>query len=158
MNEKSLSRAFFKFLNRFIVVPAFERGLGRTISNPISGHVLVLKNAGRKTGKIYYTPVNYASIGGRIYCYQGSRLKGQWYLNLKANPRTEVLMHNGRFAGCANEVTDPQERVNAMRQILKDSGIGSLVYGFNPYTASDSIIQEKTRGIPVVRITLSHGR
>lgn len=56
------------------------------------------------------------------------------------------------------DVTDPQDRVNAIRQILKDSGIGSLIYGFDPYTASDSIIREKTRGIPVVKITPFHGR
>jgi deazaflavin-dependent oxidoreductase (nitroreductase family) len=153
MDKKSIPRAFFRCLNRFIVVPAFNRGFGWLISNPVFGHIMVLKVVGRRTGKVYYTPVSYASIGKRVYCYQGSRLKGQWYLNIKENPQVEVILPDVRFAACAKDVTDPQERLNAIRQLLKDSGINRFIYGFNPFSAPDSVIQEKTRGIPVVRIT-----
>jgi len=153
MDEKSLSRAIFRRFNEFIVVPAFKMGLGRIISNPLTGHVMVLKVVGRKTGKIHYTPVNYALLGGKFYCYQGTRLKGQWYLNLMINPKVEMLLHNGRLSGLAEEVRDPLEKADAMRQILKSGGIAGFVYGFNPGTATNKLILEKTGDIPVVRIT-----
>ncbi|HWQ20684.1 MAG TPA: nitroreductase/quinone reductase family protein [Methanotrichaceae archaeon] len=153
MDEKSLSRALFRRFNRFIVVPAFKIGLGRLISNPLTGQVMVLKVTGRKTGKVRYTPVNYAALDGRIYCYQGKRLKGQWYLNIMANPEVELLMPKGRLSGFAEEVRDPHERADAMRQILKSGGIAGFVYGFNPGTAPDELILDKTGDIPVVRIT-----
>lgn len=153
MNGKNFSRTLFRYLNRFIVVPAFKMGLGRFISNPLTGQVMVLKFRGRRTGKVYYTPVSYASIDGKIYCYQGKRLKGQWYLSLMANPEVEIFLPHSHLSGSAEEVTDSREREIAMRQILKSSGLGSFIYGFNPITASDKLIQEKTRDIPIVRIT-----
>lgn len=153
MNSRFLSRALFRYVNRFIVVPAFKMGLGRLISNPLAGQVMVLKFRGKRTGKIYYTPVSYAVIDGKIYCYQGKRLKGQWYLSLIANPEVEILLPNGHMLGFAEEVIESKERQAAMRQILKSSGLGSFIYRFNPNTASDELIQEKTKGIPVVRIT-----
>ena len=153
MNSRFFSRALFRYVNQLIVVPAFKMGLGRLISNPLVGQVMVLKFRGKRTGRIYYTPVSYAVIDGKIYCYQGKRLKGQWYQSLMANPEVEILLPDRHILGFAEEVTDSRERQAAIRQILKSSGLGSFVYGFNPNTASDELIQEKTRGIPVVRIT-----
>ncbi len=153
MNSRILSRALFRYANRFIVVPVFKLGFGRLISNPLVGQIMVLKFKGKWTGKIYYTPVSYAVIDGKIYCYQGKRFRGQWYLSLMANPDVEILLPGGHMLGLAEEVKDSREREAAMRQILKSSGLGSFVYGFNPNTASDKLIREKTRGIPVVRIT-----
>lgn len=70
-----------------------------------------------------------------------------------ANPEVEILLPDGHVQGLAEEVTDSREHGTAMRQILKSSGLGSVVYGFNPNTASDELVREITRGIPVVRIT-----
>lgn len=153
MNGKNFSRALFRYLNRLVVVPAFKMGLGRFFSNPLTGQVMVLKFRGRRTGKIYHTPVSYAVINGKIYCYQGKRLKGQWYLSSMANPEVEILLPERHLLGYAEEIRDSGEREEAMRKILKSSGLGSFVYGFNPFTASDKLIQEKIRDIPVMRIT-----
>lgn len=158
MNGKFLSRSFFRYFNRFIVVPAFKVGLGRFLSNPLTGQLMVLKFKGRRTDKVYYTPVSYVVIDGNIYCYQGKRLKGQWYLSIMANPKVEILLGDGHLLGFAEEVTDSREHEDAMRQILKSSGLGSFIYGFNPFTTSDELIQEKTRNIHVVRITPSEGK
>lgn len=156
MDRRSVLRAFFRFVNGSIVVPAFQRGLGRIISNPLSGNIMVLGIAGRKTGKIRYTPVSYAGTGERIYCYQGKEMKGQWYLNLLANPKVEVLLPSGRFFGHGEEVHDAEEKLQAMRQILKGSGLNSSMYGFNPDSAQDEVVREKTKDMPVIRITLDH--
>jgi deazaflavin-dependent oxidoreductase (nitroreductase family) len=152
MDGKYLSRTFFKFLNRYIVVPAFKRGLGKLISNPLTGRVMVLETIGRKTGKIRYTPVNYAPIDETIYCYQGRHLKGKWYLNILANPQVELLLPSHHLIGHAEEVSDPKEAAGAIRQILRGSGLGGFIYGFNPFTVTDNVLQKKTEGIPVIRI------
>lgn len=153
INGKNLSRALFRYLNRLVVVPAFKTGLGRLFSNPLTGQVMVLKFRGRRTGKIYYTPVSYASIDGKIYCYQGKRLLGQWYLSLMASPEVEILLPDEHLLGFAEEVKDCREREIAMGQILKKSGLVGFIYGFNPFAASDEQIPEKMKDIPVMRIT-----
>ena len=115
---------------------------------------MVLGIAGRKTGIIRYTPVSYARIGPKIYCYQGKEMKGQWYLNLLANSKVEVLLPSGRFSGNGEEVHDTAEKMQAMRQVLKGSGLNSSMYGFDPVAATDEAMQEKIRDMPVIRITL----
>lgn len=156
MNTKSLQRAVFRIANRYIIVPAFMKGFGRFVSNPVLGQIMVLKTTGRKTGKIRYTPVNYTEIDRSIYCYQGRHLKGAWYLNILANPRVEAILPGAHMAGYAELVTDPEERVHIIRQILKSAGLGGFVYGFNPSTVSEDELKRKTAGIHVVRIrTLS---
>jgi deazaflavin-dependent oxidoreductase (nitroreductase family) len=154
MDKRSVLRAFFRFVNRFIVVPAFRRGWGRIISNSITGDIMVLGITGRRTGKIRYTPVSYARTGQNIYCYQGKETKGQWYLNLLANPKVEVLLPGGRFSGHGEEVHDTAEKIQAIRQILLGSGLNRSMYGFDPEAAADEVVTEKTRDIPVIRIGL----
>jgi deazaflavin-dependent oxidoreductase (nitroreductase family) len=154
MDRRSVLRAFFRVVNRFIVVPAFHSGLGRIIPNSLTGDIMVLGIAGRRTGIIRYTPVSYARIGPKIYCYQGKEMKGQWYLNLLANPEVEVLLPSGLFSGHAEAVSDDAEKLQAMRQILKGSGLNSSMYGFDPAAATDDVVREKIKDIPVVRITL----
>jgi deazaflavin-dependent oxidoreductase (nitroreductase family) len=154
MDKRSFLRALFRLVNRFIVVPAFQRGLGQIISNSLTGNIMVLGILGRKTGKIRYTPVSYARIGEKIYCYQGKEMKGQWYNNLLANPEVEVLLPSGRFSGHGEEVSDTIEKLQAMRQILKGSGLNSSMYGFDPVAAPDEVVLEKTKNIPLIRITL----
>jgi hypothetical protein len=155
MNEKSLERAFFRIFNKYLVVPAFKMGLGKLISNPITGKIMVLKLTSRKTGIVHYTPVNYAKIEESLYCYQGRNLKGKWYLNILANPKVEVLLPDRRLVGKAEEVSDPKEAATAMRQILRNSGFGAFIYGFNPFTATDEELEKKVQGIPIVRIRAS---
>jgi len=152
MDEEYLSKAFFKFINRYIVVPTFKRGFGKLISNPLTGRIMVLETIGRKTGKIRYTPVSYALMDESIYCYQGRHLKGKWYLNILANPQVELLLPSSHMIGHAEEVSDPKEAARAIRQILRGSGLGGLIYGFNPFTVTDDVLQKKTEGIPVIRI------
>lgn len=153
MRAHWLYKIIFRFLNGFIVVPAFRLGLGRVVSNPITGRIMLLVLKGRRSKKTRFTPVGYAIIGGKIYCYRGGRLRGAWYLNLMANPYVEVILPNRRLKGYAEEVNDSAERIRAIRQILKNGGLTGFVYGFNPWTAGDDLIEEKMRGIEVVRIT-----
>lgn len=152
MNRRGLLRAVFRVVNRLIVVPGFQMGFGRIISNPITGKIMVMGVRGRKTGKMRYVPVSYARRDGKIYCYQGKETRGQWYLNILANPEVEVLLPQGRCSGRAEEIPEGTERLEAMRLLLQGSGMSRSMYGFDPVTATDEVLAEKTRGIPVIGI------
>ena len=131
---KSIQRALFRIFNSYIIVPAFQRNLGKYISNPIIGNIMVIKTS------------------ESIYCYQGKHLKGQWYLNVLANPDVEVLLPSGTLKGIAEEVSDPKEAAYAIRQILKSSGVWAFLYGFNPFTIEDAVLEKKVQKMPVIRI------
>jgi len=153
MNYRRFLRAFFRVINRFLIVPAYKNGLGKVVAM-FAGDIMVLGIIGRKTGKIRYTPVSYARLNEKLYCYQGRETKGQWYLNLLADPHVTVLLPEGTFSGHGKEVSDAAERLMAMRAILKGSGLNSNIYGFDPRTAPDDVVQKKTEDIHVIRIRL----
>jgi len=129
-------------------------GLGRFISNPLTGNIMVLGIRGKKTGKIRYAPVSFARRDGKVYCYQGKETRGQWYLNILAHPLVEVLLPQGRFFGQAEQLPEGPERLKALRMLLQGSGLNRSMYGFDPAEASDQDLEEKTRGIPVISIAL----
>ncbi len=130
-------------------------GLGRFISNPFTGNIMVLKIRGRKTGKIRYAPVSFARRDEKVYCYQGKETRGQWYLNLLAHPQVEVILPRERFSGRAEQLPQGPERLMALRMLLQGSGLSRSMYGFDPAEAPDEVLEEKTRGIPVISIALN---
>lgn len=152
MSASGIYRLFFRLLNSLFVLPAFRIGLGRIVSNPVTGRVMVLILKGRKTGRTRYTPVGYATIGERIYCYRGERSQGAWYLNLLAEPHIEVMLPERRIRGHAEEVSDDDEKFAALRQILKNGGLSGFIYGFNPWTVEERVFRERMRGVAVIRI------
>jgi hypothetical protein len=62
---------------------------------------MVIKNRGRKTGKIYHTSVKLPEIDGDIYCSAGFGVNSDWYRNIMADPRFEILLPDERWAGLA---------------------------------------------------------
>ena len=151
MVEEKLRRAFGS-LNRYVMVPLFRLGLAPFIGSPFGGYIMVLKVIGRKTGKMRYTPVNYAIANGNVYCLAGFGAISDWYRNLLAHPNIQVVMPGGAIAGIADTVTDPAERLRIIRQILINAGFAGLFYGYDPRTVSDERLDETTRDVPVIRI------
>lgn len=151
INKRLFMRAFFRIINSLIIIPSYRKGFGKVIAQ-FAGDIMVLGIIGRCTKKIRYAPVSYARLDGRIYCYQGKETKGQWYLNLLANPDVTVILPERTFSGRGEEVRDAAERLKAMRAILKGSGLYSAMYGFDPLTAPDDVVLERTKGIHVIRI------
>jgi deazaflavin-dependent oxidoreductase (nitroreductase family) len=146
------ARRVFGYVNRYFMVPVFRLGLGSFIVNPFSGYIMVIKTIGHKTGKTRYTPTDYAIQNGNIYCVAGFGQAAHWYHNLKANPRVELLMPGGNLTGIAEEVTDPDERLSALRQILKNGGLAGFFFGFNPFITPANVLAEKCANIPVIRV------
>jgi deazaflavin-dependent oxidoreductase (nitroreductase family) len=150
--QEDIARRVFRSLNRYFMVPAFRLGLGSFIVNPFSGYIMVMKTIGHKSGRTRYAPMDYALQDGNVYCTAGFGQTTHWYRNLRANPRVELLMPGGNITGLAEEVTDPGERLRALRQILKNGGFAGFFMGFNPHSAPDEQVIEKCEGLPVICI------
>jgi deazaflavin-dependent oxidoreductase (nitroreductase family) len=148
----SFLRRFFRFLNKFFMVPMFRLGFGPFFGNPFTGYIMVLKVIGRKTGKLRFAPVNYAILNGSVYCLAGWGRISDWYRNLQTAPDISVILPGGAIAGHVEEVEETGERAAVIRQILKNGGFAGFFGGFNPYRVSEAVLREKTAGLPLLRI------
>ena len=122
-------RRIFRFLNKFFMVPMFRLGLGFFFGNPWTSYVMVLKTIGRKTGRLRYSPVNYAIHDGKVYCVSGFRQDCDWYRNLRKHP--EVTLDFGRLAarGRARTVDDPKE-VDRVHGLFRQKYLTARVSGW----------------------------
>jgi deazaflavin-dependent oxidoreductase (nitroreductase family) len=152
-NPMNAIRKFFRYLNKYFMVPAFKLGFAPFMGNPFSGYIMVLKTIGHKSGLTRYAPVNYAIHNGNVYCLSGFGKIAHWYKNLSANPQIEMIMPSGTVAGNAVTVTGADERLTLMRQILKNSGFASFMSGINAFTISDEDLLEKGSDMIVIHIT-----
>ncbi|MBC8510005.1 MAG: nitroreductase family deazaflavin-dependent oxidoreductase [Anaerolineales bacterium] len=144
---------FFWFLNKFFMVPLFRLGLGPFMGNPFTGYIMVMKVIGRKSGKTYFVPVNYAIKDGNIYCISGGRRTSDWFRNIMANPKVELILPGGAIFASANESSDAHKKLIVSRQILKNAGLAGYFEGYNPRKISEEDLQSKVEDLPLLRFT-----
>jgi deazaflavin-dependent oxidoreductase (nitroreductase family) len=144
-------RRIFWYLNKYFMVPLFRLGLGPIFGNPIAGYIMVMKTIGRKSGKTYYTPVNYAIHKGNVYCISGGRRTSDWFRNLLATPEIEIILPGGAIFARTEEVSDPDEKHIVARQVLINAGFAGFFEGYNPRRISDAELQEKISDLPMLR-------
>ena len=148
-------RAGFKYLNKFMVL-LFRLGLGSYGNGTRwGGSVMVLTHRGRKSGRLYRTPVNYARIDGDIYCAVGFGAKSDWYQNILVYPQVQVWLKEGWYAGLARDVTEAPDRTAILRQVMIASGFAAPLFGANPRKMSDDQIEELLSTYRLVRIKRS---
>jgi deazaflavin-dependent oxidoreductase (nitroreductase family) len=152
--DATLRRAF-KYGNKFMLL-MWRLGLQRWgMSNPYSGYIMVLTHTGRKSGLLRRTPVNFAEIGGDIYCTAGFGAAADWYRNLLANARAQIWLPDGSWwEGEAEDITDlpAEQRLPLLRQVLINSGFAALAAGVNPHSMSDGELAAATAEYKLVRI------
>jgi deazaflavin-dependent oxidoreductase (nitroreductase family) len=149
----ALDRAF-RILNRFYVLPAIKAGLGPLHSNPLTGSWMLLRTTGRRTGRPREVALGYAILDGRVYCSAGFGERTAWYRNLLADPRVEIVLPAGGFAGIAERVADPAELDRAWRALIR--ALGVLGRGFVcPADAPAERLAAATANLPLVRIRVS---
>jgi deazaflavin-dependent oxidoreductase (nitroreductase family) len=148
----SVLRRIFKFFNKIFMVPMFRLGLGSLVGNPFSGYIMVLKTTGRKSGKIRFSPVNYAILEGNLYCMAGWGKLSDWYRNIMAAPHIEVIHPNGPIAVVADLEMDASKRLILLRMILKNAGFAGFFEGFNPFSVTDEELSRKTANMPLIRL------
>jgi hypothetical protein len=51
----------FNAVNKYVSVPALRAGLGRLVSNPLTGYLMILRTRGRKSGEMRDAPLGYGA-------------------------------------------------------------------------------------------------
>jgi deazaflavin-dependent oxidoreductase (nitroreductase family) len=120
------------------------RANGGTVGGHWEGRdLLLLTTSGRKTGRLYTTPVVFTRDGDRLLVYAsqgGAPTDPDWYLNLVANPRVQVEVGTERYDALAT----PLEGEDRDREFAAQASR-------NPAFAA---YQQRTdRVIPVVALT-----
>jgi deazaflavin-dependent oxidoreductase (nitroreductase family) len=146
----ALNRAF-RILNRVYVIPAIKAGLGPLHANPLTGSWMLLRTTGRRTGRKREVALGYSILDGVVYCSAGFGPRTQWYRNLLEEPRVEVVLSGGAFAGVAEPVTDPVELDRAWRALIRALGVLGPALVCRPDATPDELIA-KTANLPLVRI------
>lgn len=150
--ESEALRRVFKAFNHFMIM-IWRLGLGSWGNGTkFGGSIMVIKHIGRKSGKTYLTPVNYAVVDGDIYCTAGFGSQSDWYRNLMVTPGVEVWLPDGRWAGIVKDVTNAPERASLFRQVLVQSGFAGPLFGANPAKLSDDDLDRMLRDYRLICI------
>lgn len=148
----SFMRKSFRILNKAFMVPAFRLGLGPLLQSPYGGYIMVIKNRGHLSGKMRYTPVNYAIANGNVYCTAGFGKVSHWVKNLTDDPNVELLLPGGAIAASAEVVKQSKEKRSALRQVMINSGFAAYVFGgINAARVTEKKLTELTRDYIVLR-------
>lgn len=125
-------------MNRFMVF-MWKLGLGKWINCwPAGfGRIMVIKNHGRKTGREYLTPVNYAIVDSEVYCTAGFGSGSDWYRNIIARPQVELWLPDGKHKACVEDVSNCPNRITLLRQVIIASGFAGPLFGVNERKLSD---------------------
>ncbi len=145
--------AGFNSVNRYVSVPALKAGLGRYMSNPFTGYLMILRTRGRKSGEMRDAPLGYTIVGNHVYCVAGFGRQTHWLRNILEDPQVEVVLPSRAFSGIAEEVTDIEERRLVLPPLLRSMGVIAGMTGFgNPWRDSPEEIARKCEGMPMVRV------
>jgi deazaflavin-dependent oxidoreductase (nitroreductase family) len=147
-------RKVFRVMNRFMVF-MWKIGLGRTINIwPAGfGRIMVIKHCGRKSGREYLTPVNYALVDGEIYCTAGFGSVSDWYRNMLVNPQIELWLPEGKRSAHAEDISDSARRLFLLRQVIIASGFAAPLFGINPKKLSDDQLNAISKEYLLVHFT-----
>ena len=143
----------FTAVNKYVSVPALKMGLGRYMSNPATGYLMILRTRGRKSGEMRDAPLGYTIVGEHVYCVAGFGRKTHWFQNILADAHVEVILPSRAFSGVAEEVTDAGERRRVLAPLLRSMGAIAGMMGMgNPWRDSPDEIARKCEGMPLVRV------
>jgi deazaflavin-dependent oxidoreductase (nitroreductase family) len=138
-------RQYFKSLNRFMLM-MWRLGLGPWINiwPEVFGRIMVITHTGRVTGLRRQTPVNYEIVDGEIYCVAGFGPGADWYQNMIADPQVEVWLPDGWWKGVAEDVSDIENRLHIMRQVIIASGFAGRMFGLDANMMTDEELDRIT--------------
>ena len=144
-------------MNPFMVF-MWKIGLGWTMNiwPAVSGRIMVIKHRGRKSGKEYLTPVNYALVDGEIYCTAGFGSMSDWYRNMLANPNIELWLPEGKRKARAEDISDSSNRLFLLRQVIIASGFAGPLFGINPKKLSDEQLDKLSKEYRLVHFIMDN--
>lgn len=147
-------RQMLKYFNRFMLL-MWRLGLGPWVNiwPEFIGRIMVITHTGRVTGLRRRTPVNYAIVDDEIYCLAAYGGGTDWYRNMVANHDVQVWLPDGWWAGEMADVSDAEDRLSLLRQVLIASGFAAPMFaGFDPKAISDEELDERTKAYRLVHI------
>ncbi len=148
-------RWVFHLLNP-VMVFMWKIGLGRLINMwpAVGGRIMVIRHKGRRTGKQYLTPVNFAVVDNQIYCAAGFGPATDWHRNMMHSPEIELWLPDGKHRACAHEVSENSCRAKLVRAIAVAAGVPGKLLGVDPSKLSDAQLEEIGKDYCLVRFTL----
>ena len=151
-------RRVFHALNHFMVW-MWKIGWGKAINVwPAGfGHIMVIKHHGRKSGKEYLTPVNYAIVDGEIYCTAGFGSISDWYRNMLANPEIELWLPEGKRKARAEDISDSPRRMFILKQVIIASGFAAPLFGIDPKKVNDERLDALSKEYRLVHFIMDKG-
>lgn len=146
-------RKQFKAINKFMVL-LWRLGVGWWFGLWPEGwgQIMVITHTGRKSGKKYRTPVNFAMVDEKVYCTAGFGEIADWYRNITANSKVEIWLPQGWWTGKAEDVSDRENSLEIMRAVIKASGFAGPMFGVNADQLDDESLSKLTRNYRLIQI------
>ena len=148
-------RRIFHAMNPFMVF-MWKMGMGKLINfwPAVIGRIMVIKHRGRKSGREYLTPVNYALVDNEIYCTAGFGSVSDWYRNMLANPDIELWLPEGKRKARAEDISDAPNRLFLLRQVIIASGFAGPLFGIDPKKLNDEQLNALSKDYRLVHFIL----
>lgn len=143
--------AAFLALNRWLVVPLVRAGLGAWAGTPVGGYVLLLRTRGRRSGAVREAPLSYLVADGAAWVCAGFGERTQWYRNVLADPRVEVVLPGRTVACLARDERDPAVRTRMLPRLVRAVGVPGMLGGV-PLGASDDAILAAYAWVPLISL------
>jgi len=148
-------RRFFHGMNHFMVF-MWKIGLGKMLNAwpSVGGRIMIIRHHGRKSGREYLTPVNYAIVDNEIYCTAGFGAGTDWYRNILAAPDLQIWLPQGWRRAHACDVSDSPCRVKLLREITIASGLAGPLLGVDQRKMTDEQIAASAKDYRLVHFKL----
>lgn len=143
-----LPEFMFKLIN-----PMMKALLNSPFHGGVSKNLLLLTFTGRKSGKIFTTPVGYVRQGGSLTVLTHSA----WWKNLIGGVPVSVRIQGKNVTGVGSPLDDPLEIKSAVRDLIAANGetrARQLGYWVEDLDASPQAIQQAVAGTIFIRIRL----
>ncbi len=157
--QERLRHGFRRYLNPWMLL-LWRLGLGRWFNfmPALSGRVLVIVHTGRKTGRTRHTLVNFAEVDGELYCVAAFGPISDWYRNLLAQPEVEVWTPDGWWAATVEEISESDQRLLLIRQVLIGSGLVAYLFGLNPRRMPDAALEAASSDYRLLHLRRTEAR
>ncbi|MBI3751749.1 MAG: nitroreductase family deazaflavin-dependent oxidoreductase [Chloroflexi bacterium] len=144
--------------NRASVAPLLRARLGWLLGTPLTGHLMLLRTRGRRTGLLREAPLGYVIRDGAVWCVAGYGVTTPWYRNLVDDHSVEVILPTRRFSALARPVDDEAEWCLAFRALIRSFAVVGLAVVGDVSGLDDAELFERFHALPVVQITPADGR
>jgi deazaflavin-dependent oxidoreductase (nitroreductase family) len=148
------------FMNK-IANPFVRLVLRSPLHGLMSAELLLITYRGKKSGKGYTLPVQYAQAGKKIYIIPGWPQKKTWWRNLKGGLPVKITLRGQEVAGNGIVLEQPQDAAEilfGMQQKLHNSAQLAKMYNVR-FETDGSLNAEDLRqaaaGVIMIRVELA---